>query len=125
MTRAVFIDTDGRFTLAHDMGDGEPCLYDLGHYRPSRYIWADRIGDHWQVCNGGARLGNTLQWPTGRLASFKDAGPDAGISLRFTDFVYDGLPEGDVLAILGRWIGARTYRTRAAYERHFVQKSAA
>jgi hypothetical protein len=120
-TVAVFIDTDGRFTMARDF-DGDIRFYDLGHNCPGRYIWAQQFGGHdrWQVCTGGNRMGNTLSWPTGRLASFKDAGPDAGIARRFSEFVYDGLSDHDALAALGRMIGARTYRTRAAFDRHFA-----
>lgn len=109
MTTAVFIDDDGRFTYAAHGRE-----YDLGHAQPGRYIYA---GTERQLCEGGGFMGATLMWPGGKILGWED-----GVSRMKTPIkipVYDDLPDHETLAWLGRQCGAKTYKSRKSYERHF------
>lgn len=118
MSRAVFKDTDGRWTYV--MGDTE---YDLGYYRPNRYIWAAPIGSNanpQQVCNGGGFRGNTLSWPHGAMipGTWRKAEGRSGHKFSVCD--YSDLPDCAILEWLSTALGARIYGSRKSFERYYA-----
>ena len=93
---AAFLDDDGRYVLVikpDDCVDDRPRAWDLGFWSPGRYVHAVGGGERWQPCEGSRRLGATLLWPF----------------------------RGDVLRWLGKATKSRTYRSKAAWCRHWPQ----
>jgi hypothetical protein len=110
--RAIFRDNDGRWTYVQ--GETE---YDLGFYRPGKYIWAEHGGNRQQVCNGGGWRGNTLSWPGGKVLGYHDALDRLGRPMSVPE--YADLPDDEVLKWLGKALGAHTYKSRASYGRYY------
>lgn len=117
MSDAVFKDDDGRWTWM--CGTLE---LDLGSGNAGRYMYA-RDWKRWresrQVCSGGLWLGNTLMWP-GTIVGY---GPEVTSKLghKFQVPIYEAWEDDRLLNWLGRALHARTYKSRANYERHYVK----
>ena len=71
--------------------------YDLGTYRPGKYIWARRGNFENQLCDGGGWRGNTL--------GFRAAKNRRGDVINVPD--YEGLPNDEVLIWLASVTASR------------------
>jgi len=96
---AVFCDGDQWF-----MTTGSERIYELGRCRPGKYMFVDRgQRSEAQVCERGVlNKGVTLTWPSG------------------IDGAIPPLP--GLLRTMGRMLNARTYGSRAAFERHYTPR---